>query len=844
MSKKLKRGYSLFLIILLLINVLFSNTVLAIEFEHQKDIEGTSIGGIISSDTTLELEKSPYILTEDIQVAYGATLTIEPGVIIKGNNNYIKVWGNLNAIGTEDNKITFNDVKIKLNGTSQENSFMDIRFAEVNGGSIASPSGGSAYGSFNLRDSHIKNTQDYMYVWYPKNDVNIERNIFENSGGISVGTNGSVKVAIRNNVFYKQTSNFAIENWASYDSSETIVEYNSFMSTDRIALRLPSGYNNAKMTAINNYWNTNDTEIIDSMIFDKKDDLASATTIKNDSFILNHHENTPKVNFSELNLVITEPVNGDKYFEVDKEIALRFNHNIQAGELFNEIVIKDNNSNIINIKKEVVENVLKIKPNEPLLLNTEYSVEIPMTSIKSVLGEELIKDYSFRFKTANEEAITVIGGIILNNITLGADKSPYILTEDIQIAYGATLTIEPGVIIKGNNNYIKVWGNLNAIGTEDNKITFNDVKIKLNGTSQENSFMDIRFAEVNGGSIASPSGGSAYGSFNLRDSHIKNTQDYMYVWYPKNDVNIERNIFENSGGISVGTNGSVKVAIRNNVFYKQTSNFAIENWASYDSSETIVEYNSFMSTDRIALRLPSGYDNAKMTAINNYWNTNDTEIIDGMIFDKKDDLGSAGEVFSFMDLRRSLLLSNNQDTNYISYEPFLINKHENTPMFDYENPILSYFDLYYLKDKVMVDKLISIKFNKDIFKGTGFEKVILKDKDGNIVQGNVSINGNELNISPKEYMLYNKEYKIEISKESIMDVNGNYIESDYGYEFTTEGPRTDLDNNSESDILDLAMLANKYNMTSKNEGWNSLYDFNGDKVIDIFDLVILSREIQ
>lgn len=159
MRKRLKRGYSLFLSVLLLINTLLLNTVSAVEFEAQKDVEVTSIGGIISNDTILELEKSPYILTEDMQIAYGATLTIEPGVVINGDCSSIKIWGTLNAAGTEENKIIFNYVNIDLNGKSEEHSFMDI--------------------------------------------------------------------------------SFAIENWASYNSSETIVEYNSFMSTDRVALSLP-----------------------------------------------------------------------------------------------------------------------------------------------------------------------------------------------------------------------------------------------------------------------------------------------------------------------------------------------------------------------------------------------------------------------------------------------------------------------------------------------------------------------------------------------------------------------------------------------------------------------------
>ena len=821
MSKKFKTRYSLLLITVLFINILFSNTVLALE--DKKYIEGTSIGGIISSDTILGIDKSPYILTEDLQVEYGATLTIEPGVIIEGDNKSIKIWGILNANGTKKDKITFNNLNIELNGTWEKNSFIDISFAEINGGSIVRPTGNGVYGNFNLRDSHIKNTKNEIHIWYPTADVNIERNIFENSGGISVGTRGNIKVYIRNNTFYNQTRGFAVENWASYDSSETIVEYNSFMSTDKIALKLPSGYNNANMTAINNYWNTNDIAVIDNMIFDKKDDLSSASIIEILPILKEPHENTPKIDYSELVVEVSSPYNGENNVNINRNIEIKFNKNVVRGDNFEQIELKDELGNNIEISKKLEGNILSIEAKSVFKLGTSYQLTIPMESITDIYGRNLNKDYNMTFTTKDELFTTNIGGVISKDTVLTVENSPYKLTEDLQVAYGATLTIEPGVIIDGDNNHIKISGVLNANGTKNDKITFNNVNIKLNGTSKENSFMDISFAEINGGSIVSPGGGSGYGSFNLRDSHIKNTEDYMYVWYPKADVNIERNIFENSGGISVGTRGSTKVYIRNNVFYKQTRGFAVENWASYNSSETIVEYNSFMSTDKIALRLPSGYNNANMTAINNYWNTNDTEVIDNMIFDKKDNLGSA---------------------RIIEILPILEEPHENTPIFEYENPILSYFDLYYFKGKVLVDKPISIKFNKDIFKGSGFEKIVLKDKEGDIVQVSLSINKNELCILPNDYMLYDEGYKIEISKDSIVDINGNCIESDYTYEFKTESPRIDIDGNSKIDIMDLALLASKYNMTPKDESWNSLYDFNGDKVIDIFDLVMLAREIE
>lgn len=303
------------------------------------------------------------------------------------------------------------------------------------------------------------------------------------------------------------------------------------------------------------------------------------------------------------------------------------------------------------------------------------------------------------------------------------------------------------------------------------------------------------------------------------------------------------NVFENAGGISVGTDNNVKVYIRNNVFYKQNSGFAVENWASYSTSETVVEYNSFYSTDRIALRLPSGYNSAKMTAVNNYWNTTDTSIIDNMIFDKKDDLGSAGTVNSVPLLKASNLSSEEPGGNYITYEPFLTERDANTPYFDIQMPILSYINMQYRDNKAMVDKNITIKFNRNIYEGSAFDKTTLRDSSGNIVPVGISINNNELVISPSAYMDYNKTYNVYVANNGIMDAAGNSMESDYRFTFSTEDPRWDVDNSASVDILDLAAMAQNYNSKPDNKGWNPLNDLNGDKVIDIYDLVMVSRHM-
>ncbi|MEK7176652.1 MAG: right-handed parallel beta-helix repeat-containing protein, partial [Patescibacteria group bacterium] len=69
----------------------------------------TFVNEHITADTTWTLAGSPYVVENLwLQVYPGATLTIEPGVIVKfGESSYIHVYGKLNAVGTPGNKIYF-----------------------------------------------------------------------------------------------------------------------------------------------------------------------------------------------------------------------------------------------------------------------------------------------------------------------------------------------------------------------------------------------------------------------------------------------------------------------------------------------------------------------------------------------------------------------------------------------------------------------------------------------------------------------------------------------------------------------------------------------------------------
>ncbi|MGH3923955.1 MAG: right-handed parallel beta-helix repeat-containing protein, partial [Pseudonocardiaceae bacterium] len=69
----------------------------------------TNVSGTISTDTTWTLAGSPYVMTDNVYVAAGVTLTIEPGVVVQGSGEtrLLTVNGSLAAEGTAGAPITF-----------------------------------------------------------------------------------------------------------------------------------------------------------------------------------------------------------------------------------------------------------------------------------------------------------------------------------------------------------------------------------------------------------------------------------------------------------------------------------------------------------------------------------------------------------------------------------------------------------------------------------------------------------------------------------------------------------------------------------------------------------------
>lgn len=84
---------------------------------HKAEAVSVSISGVFTSDFTFTKSSSPYNLTSNIIIASGATLTIEPGVIVNMDYHRIYVNGTLIARGSNSEKIVFQ--------TNSQNEFVN-----------------------------------------------------------------------------------------------------------------------------------------------------------------------------------------------------------------------------------------------------------------------------------------------------------------------------------------------------------------------------------------------------------------------------------------------------------------------------------------------------------------------------------------------------------------------------------------------------------------------------------------------------------------------------------------------------------------------------------------------
>ncbi len=152
---------------------------------------GTTVTGIIDTSTTWTLSESPYRLPQGLEIADGAVLTIEPGVMVGiGPEKSIRVQGGITAIGTETDSIRLVPLNPDSNWCSitayYPSDEIFLSHMLMTGGGKDSlwpfPSSGAMiqvlYGSLSIYDSHLSNGE-YGAVVTHESELHLERALFE-----------------------------------------------------------------------------------------------------------------------------------------------------------------------------------------------------------------------------------------------------------------------------------------------------------------------------------------------------------------------------------------------------------------------------------------------------------------------------------------------------------------------------------------------------------------------------------------------------------------------------------------------------------------------------------------
>ncbi len=177
----------------------FLMTVLMIVFTIGLSFAQVVIQGDITTDMTLT-SSNTYLLSGFVRVQSGATLYIQPGTIIYGENTtqgslVVKPGGKIVALGTELNPIIFTSEFTKP-GSTQEPTYGDwggiilLGNAPINvpGGTAAIEGPGDSYGGANAEDS--SGVMQYVRIEYPGIAFSLNNEI----NGLTFGGVGSKTV--------------------------------------------------------------------------------------------------------------------------------------------------------------------------------------------------------------------------------------------------------------------------------------------------------------------------------------------------------------------------------------------------------------------------------------------------------------------------------------------------------------------------------------------------------------------------------------------------------------------------------------------------------------------------
>jgi Ca2+-binding RTX toxin-like protein len=231
-----------------------------------------------------------------VQIANGATLTVEAGVDIHGNGHQILVGGKFIANGTWANRIDIDNTAFQF-GSDYPPGFIRLNQVNMTGGSFLDAGGSGSVGSFDLLSSKFDGVGGF-YIWYPRLASTISKSLFVAGAGLSIGLDANGALTITDNTFVNTghggwTGGAMLQNWANYGNSLT-VKGNNFFSFGQTIIDLPENFDDTGFNAEGNYLGTTSASTINTLILDGNDSILRTSIIDYTPFLTAPNPHAPR----------------------------------------------------------------------------------------------------------------------------------------------------------------------------------------------------------------------------------------------------------------------------------------------------------------------------------------------------------------------------------------------------------------------------------------------------------------------------------------------------------------------------------------------------------------------